>query len=132
MLSGVSLFAGCSKKELGRIARAGDEITLPAGKVITEEGEPGHEAFVVLDGEVTVKRNNRKVSTLGSGSVIGELALLDNGPRTATSICATECELFVIDRRRFQALLDDVPTLSHKLMRRMAEWIRVLDSKVYG
>ena len=131
-LRGVSLFGGCSKKDLEKIARAGDEITRSAGSVLMEQDKPGREAFVILEGEVTIKRNNRKVATLGPGRVVGELSLLDNGPRTATAICATDCVLFVIDHRRFGGVLDDVPALSHKVMQSLAAKIRELDTKAYG
>jgi len=132
LLGGVSLFAGCSKKELGKIARAGDEVSFRAGSVLTQQDQTGREAFVIIDGDVVVKRNNRKVATLGPGSVVGELALLDNGPRTATAVCATDCEVFVIGARRFGAVLDDVPSLSRKMMKGMAARIRELDGKTYG
>src|SRR5690606_1219807 len=108
-LRNVALFAGCSKKELERIARAGDEIKMTAGSLVIDQGQTGREAFVLLDGSVTVKRNGRKVTTLGPGAVIGEMSLLDHGPRTATVTCDTDCTLLVIDQRHFLGVLDDVP-----------------------
>ena len=94
-LKNVPLFAGCTKKELERIARSGDEITMTAGSLLVDQGQTGREAFVVLDGQVTVKRNGRKVATLEPGAIVGELSLLDHGPRTATVVCETDCTLFV-------------------------------------
>jgi len=79
-----------------------------------------------------VKRNNRKIATLGSGAVVGELSLLDHGPRTATAICDTDCTLLVIDQRRFLGVIDDVPAISHKLLARLASKIRELDRQYYG
>jgi CRP/FNR family cyclic AMP-dependent transcriptional regulator len=115
-LGSVPLFNGCSKKELERIAKAGDEITMTAGTVIVDQGQTGREAFVVLDGEVTVKRGGRKINTMGPGAVVGELSLLDHGPRTATAVCETDCELLVIDQRHFRTVLEDVPSLAVKLL----------------
>ena len=57
---------------------------MTAGSLIVDQGQTGREAFVILDGNVTVKRNGRKVATLGPGAIVGELSLLDHGPRTAT------------------------------------------------
>lgn len=131
-LSGVPLFVGCSKKDLAKIAKASDEIDRRAGAVLMEQDRPGREAFVVLEGEVVVRRNNRKVSTLGPGGVIGELSLLDNGPRTATATCETDCVLLVIDHRRFGAVLDAVPVMSKKVMQNLAGKIRELDKRAYG
>ncbi len=131
-LRNVPLFAGCTRKELERIAKSGDEITMTAGSLIVDQGQTGREAFVVLDGTVTVKRNGRKVVTVGPGAIVGELSLLDHGPRTATAVCDTECSLFVISQRHFIAVLDDVPTIAHKLLNTMAGRIRELDRRYYG
>ena len=60
------------------------------------------------------------------------MALLDHGPRTATVICDTDCTVLVVGAREFSALLDDVPGLTHRILSRLAAWVRELDSKVYG
>jgi CRP-like cAMP-binding protein len=131
-LKNVALFSSCSTKDLEKIARAGDEVTMPAGTTIVDQGQTGREAFVVLDGSVIVKRNNKKVATLGAGTVVGELSLLDHGPRTATVICETDCTLLLLSQRHFMAVVDDVPALSHKLMASLAGRIRDLDRQYYG
>lgn len=131
-LKQVPLFSACTKKELEKVARASDEITMTAGTLIVDQGQTGREAFIILEGDVTVKRNNRKVTTLGAGSVLGELSLLDHGPRTATAICDTDCTLLVIEQRRFLGVLDDVPAISHKLLASLAGSIRELDRQYYG
>jgi CRP/FNR family transcriptional regulator, cyclic AMP receptor protein len=131
-LSAVPLFSACSKKELQAVAKASDEINLPAGRVLCEQGTIGREAFVIVDGEAEVKRNNRKVATLGPGAYVGELALLDHGPRTATVVAATDVTVLVLGAREFSGLLDEVPSISHKLMKALAHRIRELDSKAYG
>ena len=131
-LGSVELFSNCSKKELEKVARAGDEITMTAGTLIVDQGQTGREAFVILDGTVTIRRNNRKIAQLTQGDVVGELSLLDHGPRTATAVCATDCTLLVIDQRRFIGVLDDVPAISHKLMAALAKRIRDLDRSVFG
>jgi CRP/FNR family transcriptional regulator, cyclic AMP receptor protein len=131
-LKNVSLFSSCSKKDLEKIARAGDELTMPAGTVLVDQGQTGREAFVLLSGSATVKRNGKKIATLGAGSVVGELSLLDHGPRTATVVCDTECDLLVISQRHFLGVLDEVPALSHKLLAVLAAKIREFDRRYYG
>ena len=131
-LKSVPLFAACTKKELELIARSGDEIMMTAGTVLVDQGQTGHEAFVIVDGKVTVKRNGRKIATLGEGSIVGELSLLDHGPRTARAECETDCTLFVIGQRNFLGVVDDVPTLAHKLLAALAGRIRELDRAYYG
>ena len=91
-LRNVPLFSSCSTRELQTIAKAADELTVPAGHQLTDQGQMGREAFVLIDGSVTVKRNGKKVTNLGPGSVVGELSLLDHGPRTATVVTDNRSE----------------------------------------
>jgi CRP-like cAMP-binding protein len=131
-LKQVPLFSACTRKELELIARSGDEIQMTAGTILVDQGQTGHEAFVVLDGKVTVRRSGRKVATLDQGSIVGELSLLDHGPRTARVECETDCTLFVISQRHFLAVIDEVPSLAHKLLAALASRIRELDRAYYG
>lgn len=131
-LKSVSLFSNCSKKELEKVAKASDEVTMTEGTLIADQGQTGREAFVILEGEVTVKRNGRKVATLGAGDVVGEMSLLDKGPRTASVVAATEVTLLVIDSRRFLSVIDDIPSISHKLLASLAGRIREFDRQTYG
>ncbi len=131
-LAKVSLFSSCSQKDLAKIAKAGDEVTMPAGSLIVDQGQTGREAFVVLEGTVTVKRNGKKVASLGPGTVVGELSLLDHGPRTATVITETDCTLLLLSQRNFLGVVDDVPALAHKLLASLAGRIRDLDRQYYG
>jgi CRP/FNR family transcriptional regulator, cyclic AMP receptor protein len=128
----VPLFTACTTKELQTIARATDEITLPAGHVLTDQGQTGREAFIIVDGSATVRRNGKKVATLGKGAVVGELSLLDHGPRTATVTTDEETTVLVLDQRHFLAVLDDVPALSHKLLATLASKVREFDRQYYG
>ena len=131
-LGSVPIFSACTKKELQRIAKAGSEVTMKAGSVIIDQGQTGREAFVLMSGSVTVRRNNRKIATLGPGSIVGELSLLDHGPRTATVTCDTDCELFVLDQRHFTSVLDDVPTIGTKVLAHLAGVVRELDRQYFG
>src|SRR4051812_27430889 len=83
-LAQVPMFSACSKRDLQLIGRASDEVSVAAGKTLVEEGSPGHEFFLILDGSASVYRDGRKLATLGPGQYFGELALLDRGPRSAT------------------------------------------------
>ena len=131
-LGRIWLFSACSKKDLTTIGRAADEVTVPAGRVLTEEGKPGHEFYLILLGQASVKRGRRKIATLGPGRYFGELSLLDKGPRTATATAETECTVLVLGPREFSGVLDEVPQLAHKLLAALAARIRELDTKVFG
>ena len=131
-LKTVPMFAGCSKRELQALLRAGDEITMTAGTLVVDQGQMGREAFVVLEGQVTVRRNGRRVTSLGPGAVVGELSLLDHGPRTASVICDTDCTLFVLDQRHFQKVMEQNPQIAMKLLGTLAGHIRSLDRQSFG
>ena len=80
-LANVPLFSSMSRRDLQKIAKASDELDVLSGKVLVEQGKRGREAFVVLEGSGIVKRNGRKVASLGPGDHFGELALLDGEGR---------------------------------------------------
>lgn len=131
-LAQVPLFANCTRKDLQRIAKAGTEIPFRAGETLVDQGQAGKECFVIVAGTATVRRNGQKVATLGPGATVGELSLLDHGPRTATVVADTDMTVFVLDQRSFLAAIDDVPTLAHRLLASLASRIRELDRATFG
>ena len=131
-LAEVPLFAAASRKDLQKIARASDEVEVKAGRVLVDQGRPGHEFFLILDGKASVRRNNRKVAELVGGQYFGELSLLDRGPRTATVVADTDMKVLVLGQREFLGVLDDVPGLAYKILRIMAGRLRDADLKNVG
>jgi CRP-like cAMP-binding protein len=130
LLRNVRLFSSCNDKELGRIAALTDVVDVPAGKVLTEEGKAGGEAFVIAAGQATAKVRKKKVATMGPGAFFGEMSLLDHGPRTATIVAEEPMTLLVIDPRSFVELLEDVPSVARKIMRGLAERLREADKTI--
>jgi len=128
-LAQVRLFSACNKKELALIGKTADEARIPVGKVLCEQGKPGFEFFLILEGEATVRRNNKKVATLGVGASFGELALLTRLPRNASVEAATEMNVLVLGQREFSGLLDEVPGMAHKLLSSMADRLSQADAK---
>jgi CRP/FNR family transcriptional regulator, cyclic AMP receptor protein len=131
-LAKVPLFSACSKKELQTIARASDAVEVRGGKVLVEEGKPGHEFFLIITGNASVKRGRREIAKLGPGQYFGELALLDRGPRSASVIAKDDMEVLVLGQREFAGVIDEVPTLAHKLLTSMAQRLREADAKAYS
>lgn len=131
-LARVPLFSALSKKELQTIGRASDEIEVEEGKVLCEEGRPGHEFFLILDGEAAVKRGKKTVATLSPGRYFGELSLLDRGPRSATVVADSPMTLLVLGQREFSGILDQLPGVSRKLLCSMAERLRDADTKAFS
>jgi CRP/FNR family transcriptional regulator, cyclic AMP receptor protein len=128
-LAQVPLFSTCSRKDLQKLGKASDEIAVTAGKVLVEEGRPGHEFFLIEDGTAEVRRKNRKVATLGRGQFFGELSLLDRGPRSATVVAETDMTLVVLGQREFLGVIDEVPAMAHKLLAALAGRLREADSR---
>lgn len=123
-LANLPLFSACSGRDLQRLAKAADELTVPAGTTLTTQGGVGREAFVILEGSAEVMRDGVHVADLGPGDPFGELALLDGGPRTATVTTTSDVTLLVLSKPAFNAVLDEIPTLAHKLLIATARRLR--------
>jgi CRP-like cAMP-binding protein len=121
LLKSVPLFEHCSRRELGKIAGITDEMAVDDGKVLITEGDRGREFFVIISGEVEVRRRGRKLATLGPGTYFGEIALLSQQPRTATVSALTPLRVLVIADKAFVDLLDEMPELWLKVARSLAE-----------
>jgi CRP/FNR family transcriptional regulator, cyclic AMP receptor protein len=130
-LAKVPLFSSLSKRDLQRLAKVATEMPVKAGRQLVEQDRTGHEAFVIVDGQAVVRRNGRKVTTLGAGDFFGEMSLLDRGPRSATVEAVTDMTVLVIAQREFGALIDEVPGLAHKLLNSMAARLRETDARAY-
>ena len=120
------LFEGLSKKELTQLARVSEDMEIPAGTSLTKEGEIGHEFFVIVDGETQVKRKGRSLGTRGAGDFIGEIALLEQVPRTATVTAKTPLRVFVLTGKDFHHLLEEYPKVERKVLRTLAKRVAEL------
>lgn len=127
-LEKVPLFRGLSKKQLREISGLATRLNEPAGAVLTQEGKVGHEFIIVIDGEIEVRKGDRVVATRGAGDYVGEIALLDQRPRTATVIAKTPVVIEVIGQREFRTLLAGAPELSGDIMATMAQRLAELDA----
>lgn len=128
-LGDIWLFSACTAGQLKTIRRQVEEIEVEAGRVLCEEGTVGREFFFIVEGTAAVRRGGRKIATLGPGGYFGELSLLDRKPRSATVVSDTPMTLIVLDQRRFNGLLDEMPALAHKLLVAMSQRIREADAK---
>ncbi len=128
MLGAVPLFSACNQSELRQIARLGTPVTVKAGKVLTTEGTPGREFFLVLAGAAACTIGGRPAAHFGPGDFFGELALLDGGPRTASVTADTDMDVLVLDAREFASLLSASPTISAKIMATLARRLRAADA----
>jgi len=99
-------------------------IPFKAGDTIFKEGEPGDQMYVVLEGEVDVIVHDKVVETVRVDNFLGEMALIDARPRSATAVARTDCRLAPINQNRFKFLVQQTPYFALHLMQGMAERLR--------
>jgi CRP-like cAMP-binding protein len=115
-LAKVPMFSSLGHKELEEIAKLSTELPVKAGTKLITQGSAAREFFVIMQGEAEVERNGQVIATVGSGEVQGELSLLLDRPRTANVTAKSDMVILVVDRRSFNALLDDIPMIARKML----------------
>jgi CRP/FNR family cyclic AMP-dependent transcriptional regulator len=99
-------------------------VSLVAGQIIFKEGDAGSLMYVVHDGEVELRVRDQLVDTLGRGGVLGEMALIEHAPRSATATAKTDCVLVPISEKRFTFMVQQTPHFALQIMKVMAERLR--------
>jgi CRP-like cAMP-binding protein len=94
------------------------------GAVIFAAGDSGREMYVVRSGKVDLKIGDTLLETVGPGGILGELALVDPAPRSASALAGEDCSLVRVDREAFESLVRKVPGLALEVMRVMARRLR--------
>ena len=117
-------FAGLSRGELLDLAKVTEDLEVEEGKVLTREGQSGSEFFVIVDGEVSVTKEGQEIRTLGPGDFFGEIALLEDRPRTATVTAKIPLRFFVLTRQAFRSMLAHQPELERKVLSALEERVR--------
>jgi len=130
LLKGVGLFSDCSREELRRISSLTTPTAVSKGSVLTLQGQPGSEFFIVVSGTATATRNERELAQYGPGSFFGELALLDGGSRTATVYATSDMELLVLSRSEFRSLQETAPSVAFKILNELGGRLRRADQLV--
>jgi CRP/FNR family cyclic AMP-dependent transcriptional regulator len=120
-LKQVPFFGMLSKNELSAIARETDEIDLPPGKVLTHQGDLGHEFFVIIDGTAEVVRDGAPLAELGPGDFFGEMALLDEDRRTATVRATSPMRAIVMTRASFRQIDRSMPRVHEAITQAIKE-----------
>jgi CRP-like cAMP-binding protein len=126
-LSRIDLFEDFTPAELARVAELVEEVDAEKGAVLTEQGKPGTEAFIVVEGEAAFEVAGERKGTIGPGEPIGEMALIDNRPRVGTVRALTSMKLLALDAPQFRKLLDEMPKANRAIMSKLTERLRKLD-----
>jgi CRP/FNR family transcriptional regulator, cyclic AMP receptor protein len=127
LLRTVPLFSGLDHADLKRVSTLADIVDLPADRLLMSQGQHGREMFVLVSGSARIERDGQSLGERGPGEVLGEIALLDGGPRTATVTLSEPSRLLVLARREFQALMDEFPDIRLRVLEAVAHRLRSLD-----
>ena len=123
-LKSVPLFASVRDKELGRLAKAMRESRFNEGEAITTEGRSGVGFFLIEDGNATVSLRGEIVRTLGPGDHFGEIALIDEGPRSATVTATTDLRCRGLAAWEFKSFVQEHPEVAWPLLQTLASRLR--------
>jgi CRP/FNR family transcriptional regulator len=126
-LHAVPLLSDLSQGDLQKVMQLVDEVDLPAGHVLMREGENGSQMFIILEGEARVEHGGREIAVLGPGKVLGEMAIVAEGPRVATATLTKPSHLFVLAHREFHSLMDDYPSVRECVLNEVARRLRELE-----
>jgi CRP-like cAMP-binding protein len=124
MLKKVPLFAGLDDKELQEIASSMRERRFKAGDTVTQEGAGGVGFFVVQEGEASVTVGGDTKGSVGPGDYFGEIALINESPRTATLTASTDMVCYGMTPWDFRPLVESNSTIAWKLLSALAEKMR--------
>ena len=124
LLRGVPLFGSCDAMELKRVLPLIDEVEVPDGYVIAHEGGSEGQFAIIVEGTVRLERAGKAFHTIGPGEYIGEMALIDNGPRTTSAVSDGPVKLLVMAPRQFQSLIDEAVSIRAAVFETLARRIR--------
>jgi CRP/FNR family transcriptional regulator len=127
ILRGVPLFADLDERGLQAVSILAREVTLKSGDVLMVEGEDGDAFIVIVDGTIRIERGDRTIRSMTAGGFLGEIALVEGRPRTATATCVTDVRLLEIRRHEFERLLDTLPAVHTKIRAAIARRSRTAD-----
>ena len=128
LLKAIPLFSGLGGRELDRIAQLMDEVDVASGTVLMRQGQQGHEMFIVVSGRFSIERDGHPIAECGPGDSLGEMALLSEGPRTATVTAVEPARLLVVGHREFHGLMAVSPEIRTHILETLVTRLRTLDS----
>lgn len=105
-------------------------IEIRKGELLFREGEPGEVMYILIEGEAEITIRGVLLDVCEQGTFMGEMALLDGSPRYTTVTARTDCKFVIVDRKRFQFLVDEAPSFAIDIMRLMAKRLRHCDQQV--
>lgn len=115
ILRGVPLFADLDDRSIQAVAILAREQSRTAGDVLMIEGEPGDEFYVIADGTVRIEKGGRTLRSMTGGGYLGEIALVEKRPRSATATCTSDVTLLALRQHEFDRLLQTMPAVHERI-----------------
>lgn len=115
VLRAVPLFADLDDRSLQAVSILAREVSFKAGEVFMLEGEIGDSFFVILDGTVRIDKGDRTIRSMTAGGFLGEIALLERSPRTASATCVSDVTALELRHHEFERLLDTMPAVYRRV-----------------
>jgi CRP-like cAMP-binding protein len=129
ILRKVPLFADLDDRSLQAVAVYAHEVSFKADEVLMLEGEPGNAFYVLVDGTVRVEHGDHAIRSMTAGGFLGEIALIDQRPRTATVTCVTDVHALEIRAHEFARLIDTLPAVHRRIRAAVDRRARGRDSQ---
>lgn len=115
LVTAIPLFSGISRRHRATLAASADVVDVPAGWVLTKEGDAARELFVVVDGSAEVYVDGERASIAGRGSIVGELGLMARARRSATVVARSDMRLLVVGARELGGLMHRFPSIRERV-----------------
>jgi CRP-like cAMP-binding protein len=115
---------------IGHFKGAKNTLAVPAGLVLFQEGDPAKGMYVLLEGTVEISVGGDVVETAERGALLGEMALVDSEPRSATAVTRSDCKLISVDVRQFDMLVRESPEFARHVMHVMAARLRHMNARL--
>jgi len=123
-LQEIPLFADLSRKELEQVARWADEVDVPSGYHLLDQGRFPHEFFVIEEGTVSVTKDGQHLTDLGPGDFFGEIAIVEHERRTASVVATTPVTAIVMLARDFELMEREIPEVAERVREAIRERMR--------
>jgi len=132
ILKSVDLFKSIPAENLSRVAQITDEVTFDANSPIFAEGDYGDSLFIVVDGNVRIHKGTQELAMLGKGTCLGEMALLDDEPRSADATVTEDSTLFKIEQEGFYEVMGSQSDIMEGIIKLLTGRLRVANEKMMG
>ena len=132
ILKSVDLFKSIPAENLSRVAQITDEVSYDANNSIFAEGDYGDSLFIVVDGNVRIHKGNQELAMLGKGTCLGEMALLDDEPRSADATVTEDSTLFKIEQEGFYEVMGSQSDIMEGIIKLLTGRLRVANEKMMG